>query len=213
MSRIRPGKQQQSRKGQSRSADGGKRSGRHPLSRTKLRRRINLAAGLVVALGIVSTPWWVPGLKRQGFQALADEGRTEMRSRVVTENSEGRGHDHSHVTYGSFPTSGAHSPTWVDPGVYTSHQSKARLVHALEHGNIVIYYDDPPDEVLDRLRKWTSTYDNQWSGIVVTPSPGLGESIILTAWTHKLRMNTFQPAVAAAFIDTYRGRGPENPVR
>ena len=59
------------------------------------------------------------------------------------------------------------------------HQTAERLVHALEHANIVIYYDKPGDAVLQTLDSWTGLYGGQWSGIVVT----------------------------------YRGRGPEKPVR
>jgi len=42
---------------------------------------------------------------------------------------------------------------------------------------------------------------------------GLGQRLILTAWGEILRLDHFDPAVAAAFVDKYRGRGPENPVR
>ena len=35
----------------------------------------------------------------------------------------------------------------------------------------------------------------------------------MTAWRKRLRLKTFDASAAAAFIDAYRGRGPENPVR
>jgi hypothetical protein len=35
----------------------------------------------------------------------------------------------------------------------------------------------------------------------------------LTAWTKKLSLVQFDEAAAAAFIDAFRGRGLENPVR
>ena len=44
-------------------------------------------------------------------------------------------------------------------------------------------------------------------------TPDGGEAIVLTAWTKRLRLDPFDPAAAAAFIDAYRGRGPEHPVR
>jgi hypothetical protein len=43
--------------------------------------------------------------------------------------------------------------------------------------------------------------------------PGIGQQIILTAWTKELRLEEFDAAAAAAFIDRFRGRGPEHPVR
>ena len=36
---------------------------------------------------------------------------------------------------------------------------------------------------------------------------------VLTAWTKTLRLSSFDAALAAAFVDAYRGRGPEHPVR
>jgi hypothetical protein len=83
----------------------------------------------------------------------------------------------------------------------------------LEHGNIVIYYDAPETEVLATLKDWAGLYGGQWDGLVVTPHSGLGKTIVMTAWRKILRLDTFDPAAAAAFIDAYRGRGPEHPVR
>ena len=44
-------------------------------------------------------------------------------------------------------------------------------------------------------------------------SSGLGKSVVLTAWRKILKLDSFEPAAAAAFVDTYRGRGPEKRVR
>lgn len=47
----------------------------------------------------------------------------------------------------------------------------------------------------------------------MTPRPGLGETIILAAWRRTLTLDPFDGDAAAAFIDAYRGRGPEHLVR
>ena len=36
------------------------------------------------------------------------------------------------------PTSGPHAPTWAEPGVYTEAVAKERLVHSMEHADVVI---------------------------------------------------------------------------
>ena len=116
--------------------------------------------------------------------------------------------------YGTpFPTSGPHSPRWVAAGIYTEAQPPTELVHALEHGNIVIYYDQPADAVVQRLRELTGEHTGQWDGIVAVPSPGLGEGIVFTAWQKRLTLPRYDEEKAAAFIDAFRGRGPENAVR
>ena len=159
--------------------------------------------------------WWQGRNAEQVFLDHVKRGRAAL-SRVITQPNDGRGHvaPGERVSYRSdLPTSGAHDPTWIKPGVYDSPQSPEMLVHSLEHGLIVIYYDHPASEVLDTLKAWARLYPAAWSGVVMTPKPGLQSTIVLTAWTKVLRLQTFDPDAAAAFVDAYRGRGPENPVR
>ena len=112
-----------------------------------------------------------------------------------------------------FPTSGPHDPNPVAPGVYSQVQRPEQLVHSLEHGNIVVYYDAPGTEATKALKSWANQFPGAWDGVVVTPKAGLGKSLVLTAWTKQLNLTQFDPEAAASFIDQYRGRGPENPVR
>lgn len=173
-------------------------------------------AGLfaVFLVALAGAVWWVSSARQGDFLTLAEQGTEAMRAQVVSEPSAGREHVPGSIDYDHrFPLSGPHNPTWVEPGVYDTRQPTEKLVHALEHGNIVIYYDEPGAEIMGRLREWAGLYDNQWSGIVVTPAVGLGEQIVLSAWTKRLALNELAAAPAAAFIDAYRGRGPENPVR
>jgi hypothetical protein len=116
--------------------------------------------------------------------------------------------------YGTpFPTSGPHSPRWTETGFYSEPQRPTELVHALEHGNIVIYYDQPGPRALEQLRRWADTYQGQWDGVVVVPSPGLKERIVLTAWEKRLLLDRFDEGAAAAFLEAFRGRGPEGAMR
>jgi hypothetical protein len=172
-------------------------------------------AAVVLAIGYGAYAWWNAATTESVFTALAERGQGALQ-RVESVPSLGGGHLSAGQTYqyqSRFPTSGPHSLTWTRPGVYAAPQHPTQLVHALEHGNIVIYYDAPGDAARRQLEKWAGHYDNQWSGLVVTPNPGLGNAVVLTAWARRLALDAFDPAAAAAFIDAYRGRGPENPVR
>ena len=71
----------------------------------------------------------------------------------------------------------------------------------------------PGDVVTQRLRVLTGEHTGQWDGIVAVPSPALGEGIVLTAWQKRLALPRYDEEKAAAFIDAFRGRGPENAVR
>ena len=118
------------------------------------------------------------------------------------------------VDYGTpFPTSGMHSEVWAKPGFYTEPQPRPRLVHALEHGQIVIYYGDPGDAAMNLLRSWASEFTGEWDGVVVVPEASLGGTVVLTAWEKRLVLEKWDDLAAGAFLDAYRGRGPEHPVR
>lgn len=180
-------------------------------------RRWNYVIYGIVALGLGygAYVWLESAGTEADLDTLAETGRAALQ-RVESIPSAGGGHLAPGQFYryrDRFPTSGPHDLTPTPPGVYREAQPPTKLVHALEHGNIVIYYDAPGDATMDRLTRWAAVHDGPWSGLVVTPDPGLGQAIVLTAWARRLRLDPFDPAAAAAFIDAYRGRGPENPIR
>ncbi|MCG8458808.1 MAG: ABC transporter permease, partial [Holophagales bacterium] len=90
--------------------------------------------------------------------------------------------------------------------VYRLPQRPGQLVHALEHGSVVIYYDQPGPEALATLKDWAGLYTGTWDGVVLTPMDGLGEEVVLNAWTKTLRrpvtltFSLVQPLVWMAFF-------------
>lgn len=198
-------------KSKSRSKKDRKSSGK----RKSGRRNIVAAAIAILLVAGGGYAWWSSSENESAFLKLAATGRAAG-ARIQTVPSRGQGHlrpGQSYVYSDQFPTSGPHDPNSTDPGFYGQPQPPTRLVHALEHGHIVIYYNQPANEVLATLRAWAALYTGPWSGVVVTPKPGLGEKVMLTAWTKRLALEKFDTAAAAAFIDAFRGRGPENRVR
>jgi hypothetical protein len=180
-------------------------------------RRNNIILGVVAVSLLVfgAAYFWRSNQASNAFEALAATGQAAL-SQVVTPRTRGGGHltpGAQHTYRERFPTSGIHSPSTVKPGFYDRVQAPTMLVHSIEHGHIVIYYDDPGAETIRTLREWTSLYDGGWDGVVAVPAPGLGQKVVLTAWLKRLELDRFEPSAAAAFIDAYRGRGPENPVR
>lgn len=112
-----------------------------------------------------------------------------------------------------FPTTGPHDPDWISPGFYNSPRGPTFLVRALARGIVVIYYDQLKLSVLETLKNWAALFPGDRDGLIVVAHPGLDSGIVLTAWTRRLRLASFDPDAAAAFIDAYRGRGPEGQVR
>jgi hypothetical protein len=169
----------------------------------------------VLMVALIGGLWFRNRPEQVVFEPNTTVGEAAMAA-VQTFPEQGRQHvaPGATVNYDSdFPTSGPHDPNPVMPGVYNQEQRPEELVHSLEHGNIVIYYDQPTQEAMQALTSWANQFPGLWDGIVVVPKAGLGSELVLTAWTKKLRMPEFDPQAAATFIDAYRGRGPENPVR
>lgn len=132
---------------------------------------------------------------------------------IQREESLGREHIEGPVDYGTeFPTSGPHAPSPARPGFYNDPLPSESLVHALEHGNIVIYYDNPSDVAMNLIRGWTDQYEGVWDGVIAVRHDDLGERIVFTSWQHRLELPKMDVR-ASFFIDAFRGRGPENRVR
>jgi len=183
----------------------------------KQRTRDRLIVVVIVLAAVIGGGWfwWSQTRATSAFDELAAAGSRAL-DRVRFEPSIGNNHlpIGQRITYASqFPTSGNHDTRPIRAGFYEDPQWPERLVHAQEHGNIVIYYDrlDPADREI--LKDWTGLYTGQWSGVVATPMPGIGRRVVLVAWTRLLRLRKFDAEFAAAFIDAYRGRGPEQQVR
>ena len=179
--------------------------------------RINLVLGAIALVAVAAGGFYLwRTIQTSGdFEALAAQGQAAL-ARVETARDSGRGHldpGQGQVYDERFPTSGIHDRAPIDPGFYGESQSPTKLVHSVEHGHIVIYYETPGAEAIGLLKDWTSLYGGHWDGVIATPSSGLGKAVVLTAWRKILRLDEFDPPAAAAFIDAFRGRGPENPVR
>jgi hypothetical protein len=113
------------------------------------------------------------------------------------------------------PTSGPHYPQPTTPGFYTEAPRPGNLVHSLEHGNIVLYYNPATVSTADteKLRTLTTQYPGLFEGLVVVPRSDPTYPLILTAWRHRLRLRTYDQAAIDNFLDLFRGRGPEGATR
>ncbi len=171
----------------------------------------------VIAVAILGGVWlwWSSRDDTDAFNLLVEAGRGGL-SAVETVPNAGSNHlaGGQQFRYPSeFPTSGPHDPNPIAPGFYSDPRRPERLIHSLEHGMVVIYYDEPSGDTTDTIRGWTSQFRGHSSGVVAVKRDGLGQEVVLTAWLRLLRLDPFDAAAAAAFVDLFRGRGPENPVR
>jgi hypothetical protein len=117
------------------------------------------------------------------------------------------------------PTSGCHLDSPAEWGVYSSPQDEVQLIHNLEHGGIVIWYDPA---LLDdaQVAELTSYVEGQVAtGIggrykfILSPWGGtedLGGAVAVTAWRHLLKLDTFDMDAVRGFADaSYLRYAPE----
>ena len=69
------------------------------------------------------------------------------------------------------PTSGTHSPHDLKFGFYKERPPYEKLVHNLEHGDIIIHYHpDAPKELLDQTRIF-NPFHEAGAGVLAVPNP------------------------------------------
>jgi hypothetical protein len=134
---------------------------------------------------------------------------------IETFPSEGQMHvpDGTPITYNTDPpTSGTHYPSPQPGGFYDTEIAAGYLVHSLEHGAVVIYYHAPAltTAQLDALRARAAAHPGFLSQVVVVPRNDPVHPVILTAWTHRLRLPSYAQNRIDDFIGVFLGHGPEN---
>lgn len=148
---------------------------------------------------------WILKSKIDGPEHVDCEGQTHVA-------------DGTRVTYKNDPPiSGDHWAGPTPPGFYKLGEQEAywlpeRLVHSLEHGNIVIYYD--PDKVTAQqqadLANLSKRYAGGFSGVISAPRKDEKNPIVLTAWEWVWRLPAYDKANIDRFIREFVGNGPEN---
>ena len=113
-----------------------------------------------------------------------------------------------HPDYNSNPpTSGWHYLLPAQSGIYDKEFPDEELIHNLEHGQIWISYrPDLPKDQIDALAKIAMSYGSK---MIMTPRAKDDSPIAIAAWTHLLKLTSVDEKQIRAFIDAYRGYGPE----
>ena len=185
-----------------------------------------LVLGVWLVAPVAGAPWWSPLVGTR--EATPGGGSTREQADAGTvpppepvQWFESEGYDHvpigTPITYKTDPpTSGPHYDPVAQPGFYEERApAPGFLVHNLEHGHVVIYYSKTrlSPEARRYLQELTRRYRGDWDAVLAVPRDDDRYELILTAWQHMQRLPAFDRAAVDAFIDRFRGRGPEHPVR
>lgn len=124
----------------------------------------------------------------------------------------------SGVPYSSIPaTSGPHWNTPANWGVYSTPQNESQLLHNLEHGGVVIWYqpDQLDEQQLSELADYVRTQAS--SGIsgrfkfILSPWSGedFGHPIAVTSWRNLLYLDSVDLGAIGDFVSAHYGQSPE----
>ena len=117
------------------------------------------------------------------------------------------------VTYASTPPYGG--PHWTQPlrcGIYDNEQTFEPLVHTMEHGAVVLYYQPlvfSADEIA-QFRLLASRLLQDGRRFVLTPSTRIGQPLVLASWGRLLPLEQFEPDTIEAFLAAFEGDAPED---
>lgn len=119
--------------------------------------------------------------------------------------------------YTSLPaTSGPHWDSPANWGAYSTPQSESQLIHNLEHGGIVIWYDAGLDaEQVAELANYVDAQTAQGVAgrykFILTPWDGddLGSPIVVTAWRYLLPLESVDTGAIDDFAREHYGQAPE----
>jgi len=93
-----------------------------------------LGKGIVILLILALLGWGGYSIYKNSAKPLPGQAVAEMGRNHVT--------DIFGVEYNSNPpTSGPHFPVWAKPGAYDRFISDGYLIHSMEHGYVIIWYD------------------------------------------------------------------------
>ena len=111
------------------------------------------------------------------------------------------------------PLSGAHNEYWADWGVYSKPIPYKHQLHNLEHGGVIIHYGtEVPVDGVNALR---TLWAKSPAFLIVVPDSNTEfpkDAVVVGSQQRWLVCKPFTPAMVSAiqaFVDEYRGRGPE----
>jgi hypothetical protein len=109
-----------------------------------------------------------------------------------------------HTAYNSDPpTSGPHLAQLAAWGVHKEEVPKELLVHNLEDGGVVIYYNKQADaQTVQSLEQIVGGYHEH---VVLTPYSDMANTITLTAWGRILRLDSYDETQVKDFIQAFKG--------
>lgn len=124
----------------------------------------------------------------------------------------GRQHfpDGTKITYDTNPPAeGNHYAKPQDAGVYITPPADGHLVHSLEHGAVILWYN-PKMLSKDQIKQLANLFNSiSLSKTIMTPRDNMDVPVAVTSWGRILKLQSIDAKQIKAFFETNYDRGPE----
>lgn len=161
-----------------------------------------IVAGMLLVAGIL-----VPLLQPP---APTSTGAAAPCSNLQVMEDEGRGHLNPGDPIPNYksvpPTSGTHNPVWYPAGVYDNNSDITQLLHSLEHGYIIMYYNGISQEEINQL---INIQRSDPFKTIVAPYPNMPYKVALAAWARLQTCEGVNEQAIRSFTAQFRNQGPE----
>lgn len=180
------------------------RENRRSRKEARQQKRLLLAGGIVAAVAVVVALVIVLGGSTSAVDATGEE------IPIMADASQ-------HVDVGvevdystNPPTSGPHYSSPTPPGFYDEPVADGNLVHSLEHGYVIFWYDcsqlsDDACEALKDDIRGAATGAKR----IAVPREGMDTPLALTTWGRLLRLEAFDQQAVNQFVRANIGKAPE----
>jgi hypothetical protein len=180
--------------------------------RQKMRSNLTWGAVGLVAVLIV------------GFFVFQSAGRPKPVGEQVAVPADYINHVEEGTDPGPFPSNppagGRHYASEMDAGFYDENSPQAQLAypegyigHSLEHGYVVFWYncaslnDSDCSTLKSKIKGVMDDFDSE--KLIAFPWPSLDVPVVMTSWGRLQRFDSFDPQLAAAFVQANRNKSPE----
>ncbi|MFZ5896549.1 MAG: DUF3105 domain-containing protein [Myxococcota bacterium] len=118
------------------------------------------------------------------------------------------------------PAGGSHYPAWAAFQTYTFPVAHGYLIHSMEHGAVVFYYNCPngcdaevkaaEELIADQPVDSSCTGTGSSRRAILLPDPSLDVKWAASAWGFTLRADCFDPDVFKRFYTNHYAKAPED---
>jgi hypothetical protein len=106
------------------------------------------------------------------------------------------------------PTHGPHASAPAACGVHSEPIPDENMVHSLEHGAVGLLYE--PSVAIGDVRALEDIARSYSGRVFSAPYPDMPTPIAVTSWGEMMRLDSLDAAAVREYIETFRGRGPED---